>query len=84
MFLTLAGLVLRRVLVAIPILIVVSFMLFVALRPLPVDPAAMSVPPTATKQDIEAKRIAMGLDEASAGREPLLVHAVEQIVGSDH
>jgi peptide/nickel transport system permease protein len=63
MFLTLAGLILRRVLVAIPILIVVSFMLFVALRLLPVDPAAMSVPPTATKQDIEAKRIEMGLDK---------------------
>lgn len=63
MFLTLAGLVLRRVLVAIPILIVVSFMLFVALRLLPVDPAAMSVPPTATKADIEAKRIEMGLDK---------------------
>jgi peptide/nickel transport system permease protein len=63
MFLTLAGLVLRRVLVAIPILIVVSFMLFVTLRLLPVDPAAMSVPPTATKEDIEAKRIEMGLDK---------------------
>jgi ABC-type dipeptide/oligopeptide/nickel transport system permease component len=34
---------------------------------LPIDPAAMSMPPTATKADIAAKRVEMGLDK------PLLV-----------
>jgi peptide/nickel transport system permease protein len=53
---------LRRLLVAVPILVVVSMLLFTALRILPVDPAAMSMPPTATKVEIEAARRAMGLD----------------------
>ena len=53
----------RRLLAVGPILLVVSLLLFVALRLLPVDPAAMSMPPTATKADIEATRHAMGLDQ---------------------
>jgi len=52
----------RRLLVAIPILLVVSALLFGVLRALPVDPAAMSLPPTATKVEVEAKRHEMGLD----------------------
>jgi peptide/nickel transport system permease protein len=56
-------LLLRRILAAIPILLTVSILLFVALRLLPVDPAAMSVPPNATLEDIEAKRRDMGLDK---------------------
>src|SRR6185437_11349198 len=59
-------LIVRRLLIAIPILLTVSILLFVALRLLPVDPAAMSVPPNATLQDIEAKRHAMGLDRPIA------------------
>ncbi len=55
-------LVLRRLLVAVPILLVVSILLFTALRLLPVDPAAMSVPPNATIAEIAAKRREMGLD----------------------
>lgn len=55
-------LILRRLLIAIPILLTVSILLFGALRLLPVDPAAMSVPPNATVQEIEAKRREMGLD----------------------
>jgi ABC-type dipeptide/oligopeptide/nickel transport system permease component len=51
-----------RVLAAIPILLVVSALLFCALRLLPVDPAAMSLPPTATIVEVEAKRREMGLD----------------------
>jgi ABC-type dipeptide/oligopeptide/nickel transport system permease component len=58
--LTLLG---RRLLAAIPILLVVSALLFCALRVLPVDPAAMSLPPTATIAEIEAKRREMGLDQ---------------------
>jgi peptide/nickel transport system permease protein len=55
-------LVLRQLLTAIPILLIVSILLFVALRLLPVDPAAMSMPPNATIADIETKRRDMGLD----------------------
>lgn len=54
---------LRRLATAVPILLVVSILLFVALRLLPVDPAAMSMPPNATIADIEAKRAEMGLDK---------------------
>jgi len=52
----------RRVVVALPILAVVSALLFGVLRLLPVDPAAMSLPPTATVAEVEAKRQDMGLD----------------------
>jgi ABC-type dipeptide/oligopeptide/nickel transport system permease component len=54
--------ILRRLLVAVPILLVVSILLFTALRVLPVDPAAMSMPPNATREEIEDARRAMGLD----------------------
>jgi len=63
MFATVLKLVGRRVLVAIPILLVVSALLFCVLRLLPVDPAAMSLPPTATVAEVEAKRREMGLDQ---------------------
>ena len=56
-------LILRRVLVSVVILFVVSALLFCILRLLPVDPAAMSLPPTATLADVEAKRHEMGLDQ---------------------
>jgi ABC-type dipeptide/oligopeptide/nickel transport system permease component len=52
----------RRLLTAIPILLAVSALLFCVLRVLPVDPAAMSLPPTATLAEIEVKRHEMGLD----------------------
>jgi dipeptide transport system permease protein len=52
----------RRVVIAIPILVVVSILLFAVLRVLPVDPAAMSMPPNATVEEVEAKRRDMGLD----------------------
>jgi ABC-type dipeptide/oligopeptide/nickel transport system permease component len=52
----------QRLLAAVPILLVVSALLFCVLRVLPVDPAAMSLPPTATLADIEAMRREMGLD----------------------
>jgi peptide/nickel transport system permease protein len=59
---TLLRLIGRRVLVALPILAIVSALLFSVLRLLPVDPAAMSLPPTATVAEVEAKRREMGLD----------------------
>ncbi len=62
MLLTLLRLILQRIAAAVPILFVVAALLFVALRLLPVDPAAMSMPSTASKTEIEAKRAEMGLD----------------------
>src|SRR5262245_35858648 len=56
----------RRLLAAIPILVVVSALLFCVLRVLPVDPAAMSLPPSATIAEVEAKRQEMGLDRPLA------------------
>jgi peptide/nickel transport system permease protein len=61
MFFTISKLFIKRLFVAIPILLVVSALLFVILRVLPVDPAAMSLPPNATLAEIEAKRQEMGL-----------------------
>jgi ABC-type dipeptide/oligopeptide/nickel transport system permease component len=52
----------RRLFTAVPILFVVSILLFGILRLLPVDPAAMSMAPTATLDEIAEKRRAMGLD----------------------
>jgi peptide/nickel transport system permease protein len=62
MLVTVAQLVARRLLAAILILFVVSALLFCVLRKLPVDPAAMSLPTTATIAEVEAKRHEMGLD----------------------
>jgi peptide/nickel transport system permease protein len=58
----------RRFLAAIPILLLVSALLFGILRLLPVDPAAMSLPPNATIAEIEAKRHEMGLDQPLAAQ----------------
>lgn len=62
MFATIVKLLARRILVAIPTLLLVSVLLFIILRLLPVDPAAMSLPPTATIEEVEQKRAEMGLD----------------------
>ena len=56
----------RRLIAAIPILLLVSALLFCVLRVLPVDPAAMSLPPSATIAEIEAQRREMGLDQPLA------------------
>lgn len=62
MIATVAPLVGRRLLASVLILLIVSVLLFFVLHVLPVDPAAMSLPPTATIAEIEAKRREMGLD----------------------
>jgi ABC-type dipeptide/oligopeptide/nickel transport system permease component len=63
MFAIVVQLIARRLLAAVPILLIVSALLFCVLRLLPVDPAAMSLPPTATIEEVEAKRREMGLDK---------------------
>jgi peptide/nickel transport system permease protein len=60
---TVLKLIARRLIAAIPILLIVSALLFCILRLLPVDPAAMSLPPNATIVEIEDKRREMGLDK---------------------
>jgi ABC-type dipeptide/oligopeptide/nickel transport system permease component len=62
MLLTTAELLVKRILAAVPVLLIVSVLLFCILRLLPVDPAAMSLPPNATVSEIEAMRKEMGLD----------------------
>ena len=63
MIATLLQLLGRRLLVAVPILLLVCVLLFSILRVLPVDTAAMSLPPNATIAEIEDKRHAMVLDQ---------------------
>src|ERR1700732_2891745 len=60
---TVLKLIARRLIAAVPILLIVSALLFLFLRLLPVDPAAMSLPPNATIAEIEDKRREMGLDK---------------------
>ena len=55
------GIVLRRIAVAIPLMLLVSILVFIVLRLIPADPVAMSMPPNATNEDIEALRREMGL-----------------------
>ncbi|MDH3233046.1 MAG: ABC transporter permease [Alphaproteobacteria bacterium] len=55
------GVVLRRILVAIPLMLVVSVLVFVVLRLIPADPVSMAVPPNATAEEVEAVRREMGL-----------------------
>jgi ABC-type dipeptide/oligopeptide/nickel transport system permease component len=54
----------RRSLLAIPILLCVSVLVFCILRLLPADPVAMSLPPGATAEDYEKLRQAFGLDRS--------------------
>ncbi len=63
MLISTAWLLAKRAFVAVPILLLVSFLLFAALRLLPVDAAAMSLPPTATLAEVAEKRHVMGLDQ---------------------
>jgi len=57
---------LQRIATAIPILFVVSILLFTVLRLIPADPLAMAVPPNATKVEIEQIRHEMGFDRPIA------------------
>lgn len=59
-----ASLLLRRLLTALPIILCVSALVFIVLRLLPADPIAMSLPPGATRADIEQLRQAFGLDRS--------------------
>lgn len=51
----------KRLAAIVPVFAIVSMLVFAALRVLPVDPAQMSLPPSATIEQVEAKREEMGL-----------------------
>jgi len=51
-----------RVVLAVPTILAVSALVFVVLRLIPADPAAMSLPPGAGLADLELLRAEMGLD----------------------
>lgn len=53
----------RRLMAIVPVFAVVTILVFGALRILPVDPAQMSMPPSATIEQVEAKREEMGLNK---------------------
>lgn len=55
------GVIAKRVVVALPIVLLASLLVFIVLRLIPADPAAMSVPPNATREEIEAVRRDLGL-----------------------
>jgi len=56
----------QRLVAAIPILLVVSILLFAVLRLIPIDPLALSVPPNATNAEIAQIRHEMGFDRPIA------------------
>jgi len=62
------GIVLRRLIGAVPVMLVVSVVVFVVLRLLPADPIGMMLPPNATAADAQALRAEFGLDQ-SIGRQ---------------
>ena len=57
------GIVLRRLVGAVPVMLVVSIVVFIVLRMLPADPIGMMLPPNATAADAAALRAAFGLDK---------------------
>jgi ABC-type dipeptide/oligopeptide/nickel transport system permease component len=54
----------RRLLLALPIVLCVSALVFVILRLLPADPVSMSLPPGATPADFERLKQELGLDRS--------------------
>jgi ABC-type dipeptide/oligopeptide/nickel transport system permease component len=57
-------LLLRRLLLALPIVLCVSALVFVILRLLPADPVSMSLPPGATPEDFARLKRDLGLDRS--------------------
>ncbi|MDB5859679.1 MAG: binding-protein-dependent transport system inner rane component [Ramlibacter sp.] len=63
MFQIISAIVFRRLLLAIPTLLLLSLVVFVVLRMLPVDPLAMLLPASATAADAAALRQQLGFDK---------------------
>lgn len=54
----------RRLISGLALLLIVSVVVFGALRAIPADPLAMMLPPNATREDAEAMRRALGFDRS--------------------
>ena len=54
---------LKRILLLIPVVIGITFLIFLVLSISPGDPATMMLPPSATAAEIDAKRSELGLDQ---------------------
>lgn len=54
---------LRRILLMIPVIIGITFLVYLVLSVSPGDPARMMLPETATEAEIAAKRVELGLDQ---------------------
>jgi ABC-type dipeptide/oligopeptide/nickel transport system permease component len=63
MFQVISAIVVRRLLLAIPTLVLLSLVVFIVLRMLPVDPLAMLLPASATAADAAALRQQLGFDK---------------------
>lgn len=63
MFQLIASIVLRRLVLAVPALLLLSLVVFVVLRMLPVDPLALLLPASSTAEDAAAMRAQLGLDK---------------------
>ncbi|WP_221585465.1 ABC transporter permease [Microbacterium sp. G2-8] len=64
----LARLIVRRVLMAIPMLIAISILVFALIEAMPGDPARQQAGMDASEQEVEAVRHAMGLDQPAVVR----------------
>jgi len=55
---------LQRLVVAVPMILALSMVVFVVLRLLPADPLGMMLPPSATVAEVDALRASLGLDRS--------------------
>jgi ABC-type dipeptide/oligopeptide/nickel transport system permease component len=73
----------RRLLTALPIMLVVAALVFTVLRLLPADPLGMSLPPNASQADVAQMRQEMGLDRPIAAQFGIwLSHLAEGDLGT--
>jgi ABC-type dipeptide/oligopeptide/nickel transport system permease component len=73
----------RRLLTALPIMLVVAALVFTVLRLLPADPLGMSLPPNASQADVAAMRAEMGFDRPIAAQFGIwLSHLAEGDLGT--
>jgi ABC-type dipeptide/oligopeptide/nickel transport system permease component len=73
----------RRLLTALPIMLVVAALVFTVLRLLPADPLGMSLPPNASQADVAQMRQEMGFDRPIAAQFGIwLQHLAEGDLGT--
>ncbi|HEX3500626.1 MAG TPA: ABC transporter permease [Stellaceae bacterium] len=73
----------RRLLTALPIMLIVAALVFTVLRLLPADPLGMSLPPNASQADVAAMRAEMGFDRPIAAQFAIwLRHLAEGDLGT--